>query len=58
MSSVYCKVGQVRAVCCESVEQEELAWRPENRTRLKCWFINSPRLYWQEPCEFTRHPFV
>jgi len=35
-SSVCCKVGQVRAVCCESMEQEELAGRPENRTRQKC----------------------
>jgi len=49
VSSVCCKVRQVRAVCCESVEQEELAGRRENRTSQKCWSINSPRFYWQEP---------
>jgi len=43
-SSVCCKVGQVRAVCCESMEQEELAGRPENRTRKECWLI-SPGIF-------------
>jgi hypothetical protein len=56
-TSVYCKVGQVRAVCCAaSMEQEQLSGRPENRTRQKCWLINSLRFYWQEPCEFTSPP--
>jgi hypothetical protein len=30
MYSLYGKVGQVRVVCCESMEKEELARRPEN----------------------------
>ena len=55
VSSVCCKVRQVRAVCCESVEQEELAGRPENKAEQKCWLINSLRFYCKIPCEFTRH---
>jgi hypothetical protein len=45
LSSVCCKVGQVRAVCCESVEQEELAGRPESRTRQKCCLIKAGDFY-------------